>query len=88
MRDYKKRYHDENYRDPEPVGRCAICGDPIEPGEPCYEIDGELFHAGGRRCTVEIEGRKKDLSCAMSMILRDYTLEDLAGALGMEGIEK
>lgn len=84
MRIEKKRRHDENYPDPPPAGYCALCGDPIEEGEPCYGSCGELFHAGGRRCAVMIEGKTKVLSCAMAMILRDYTQEDIAEALGLE----
>lgn len=30
MRCAPRRYHDENYMDgPEPIGECAICGEPV-----------------------------------------------------------
>lgn len=35
-----------NAPDPEPVGHCEWCGDPIYPGDECYQLDGgPIYHA-------------------------------------------
>lgn len=86
MRNVPKNYHDENYRDPVPIGVCAKCGEEILLGSPYYQNEyGELFHASGvlRRYQEINTKRPLFLSCAMSYILDSAGQEDLAKAIGL-----
>ena len=81
-----KNYHDENYRDPAPSGICPMCGEPVYPGDPCYIIDGHLIHADGvlweyREARTN---RPLRLSCLSAYILRTFSQEEMAEALGLE----
>lgn len=87
MRNVPKNYHDENYYDPIPAGRCAMCGEPIFPGDPCYELyDGRMFHADQiYRIYRETDQRKTIMmSCAMAYAWDDASQDEILESLGME----
>lgn len=44
MRWSQKVYHDENYRDPQPLGYCILCGEPVLKSDCRYRIYGDLIH--------------------------------------------
>ena len=80
---YIKRYSPEDYQDPDPVGICPICGDPVEIGEPHIKTEDGPVHAGGKRATLTDGENKKDLSCAMVYMI-GYGQDTLADVLGLE----
>jgi hypothetical protein len=79
----KTRFRDEDYPDPGPVGYCAVCGEPIEVGDPYYKVDDEVVHADGNRGAAVLSGKTRKLSC-LSEFLLGYGDETLAEAMGME----
>lgn len=86
MRNVPKKYHDENYRDPVPDGYCAMCGEPIYYGNPCYVLDdGEMVHADGILRDYQERGTNRPLrlSCLSAYLLDTFSQDDMAKALGI-----
>lgn len=80
---YIRHYAPEDYPDPEPVGICPICGEPVEVGEPHIKTEDGPVHANGKRATLTEGEKQKYLSCAMVYML-DYGQDTLVDVLGLE----
>lgn len=85
MYNAEKNYHDENYKDPVPVGICPICGEPVFPGDKCIEADGELIHADGiYKVYKDRYGKAISMSCTMAFIWDLCGQTDFEEMLGLE----
>jgi len=79
-------YTEEDYRDPEPVGICAVCGEPIYMGDDCFELpDGDLVHADGIFNDYRDRNTNQFLRvpCIGAYILEEYVFGELAAELGI-----
>lgn len=86
MKHPQKVYHDENYRDPPPVGICCLCGEPIEAEDPYYETDDSLIHARGVYRRLHVGNTGHDVTCLAAYLSQRFFDDDLAAALGMRKV--
>ena len=64
-----RKYHDENYNDPQAAAKCAVCGEPIYDGDDCIIVQEGLIH----------------LSCAKRYVMEsDYSDDDIVDAFKLE----
>ncbi len=77
----------EDYYAPQPVGYCAICGEPVYPDDSARVLDdGSLIHEEGiwDYYKAQPDGQRFPISCLGAYILDNYAFWEIANALGIE----